>query len=191
MHAKTSLLALRPSPCLIIATTQLVVPLKVTIVATLRPRHLHQTRRQIEPGNRLAARLQTSTLHLAVEDRLITKANNDVQFQPLHQPSTRRDHRPVTTSINILWTWTQTTSDSTNLFPCQGSKGHHPGQHVINQAASQACMVESTIQQLPTAAPTPPTTWNESQVHRQTNFQTISNTFQEAEYLLRYMANTV
>ena len=36
-------------------------------------------------------------------------------------------------------------------------------------------MVESTTQQLPSAAPTPPTTWSESQVHLQTNFQTASS----------------
>jgi hypothetical protein len=36
-------------------------------------------------------------------------------------------------------------------------------------------MVESTIKQLPEDAPTPPTTWSESQVHRQVNFQTVSS----------------
>ena len=104
--------------------------------------------------------------------------NDDVQLQPLHQPSTRRDHRKVSTAVTILRTWSHRSSDSTNMVPRQGSQRHEPcpsGQFLHNKAASNARLVASPIKQLPTVAPTTPTTWSESQLHRQVHFQTASS----------------
>ena len=60
------------------------------------------------PGRHTAAAQTTELFLQKKEDRLLTKANNDVQFQPLHQPSTRRDHRPASTAVKILRTWPST-----------------------------------------------------------------------------------
>ncbi len=102
-------------------------PSRVTLTTTLHLPHLLTTRRQIDPGDRLETRLQSKPRQLLGEEyrRLLTTPN-DVEFYPLHSPSTRRDHRPVPTTIKILRTWSQRSSDITNMVPRQGIQRQEP-----------------------------------------------------------------
>ena len=63
----------------------------------------------------------------------------------------------------------------------QGSQRQEPcpsGQLLLNETVSKARMVASPIKQLPKAAPPTPTTWSQSQLHRQVHFQPASSSTQ-------------
>jgi hypothetical protein len=127
------------------------------------------------PGIRLGARLQTQTLHLVdVEDRWILTPPNDVEFYPLHSPSTRRDHRPSPTTVKIFRTWPQQSSDNINMVPRQGSQRQEPcpcEELLLNETVTQDHMVDSPIKQLPKESPTTPTTWSKVNFIDKTTFK--------------------
>ncbi len=102
-------------------------PSRVTLTTTLHLPYLITTRHQFDPGDRLETRLQSKTRHLlGEEDRRLLTTPNDVEFYPLHSPFTRRDHRPVPTTVKILRTWSQRSSDITNMVPRQGIQSQEP-----------------------------------------------------------------
>jgi hypothetical protein len=66
-------------------------------------------------------------------------------------------------------------------------------QFLLNKAAIQARMVASPIKQLSYKASTTPTTWSESQLHRQVNFQTSSSPtkiYRSERHAIRYTSSS-
>ena len=102
--------------------------------------------------------------------RYIHRLHDETTDQPLRQSKSYgpgHNHRPTAP----IW------------FPGKGAKGKnpaHPGSFYSTKlrAALKARMVASPIKQLPKAAPPTPTTWSQSQLHRQVHFQPASSSTQ-------------